>query len=798
MKPNFKILLLAALSLAAGKSYSQCISGNCEDGYGVYINDDNDRYAGFFKNGMYNGTGTLVFYGGDVYTGDFVDDMFSGKGTYIWGKNGERYFGHFEGGNRQGIGTTFYDDGTSSTDIWNDDEIYDEEVSEACLNGDCKNGYGVAVFDDGSNYEGYWKNGYFSGQGVFSDADGSRYEGEFLKGYYNGFGTLTSPDGTQKSGLWEKNRYIGELNVNNVQGCVSGNCDNGYGIMVYEDHGLYAGEFKNGMSHGNGIYYSPDGDRIEGSFEDDKASGFVRIDFKESGNVYIGNFLNGSAEGYGTMIYYNDGSMLYGEFKDNWFTGEGVEYDFKNGTKSSGIFKEGKLVREIPEQDLKLIYGDKNGFGMRLTEAGIYSGEMKNGIPEGNGFLSSYTGWTITGVFHNGAANGKGTLENVSDGRRYIGELKHNAADGKGTMFYSDGTSETGNFVNGDLVEEKAENQNVAKPEVSWTTPQMINTETTDTKQKIKLCVSSKTPITEVVVSVNGQPQIKKALSRGFSVVTSDCDYSFEYEITLSPGRNTIEASVKNDGGTANAAARYITLNKSDAVSSQKRIALVIGNAAYQHITPLNNSANDARLMSQTLSQLGFEVMSFTDLDRKSMTDKIYDFGDKLKEQNAVGLFYYAGHGLQVNGVNYLVPVTASVKREQEVDDECVSIDKVLGQLEYAGNDLNIIILDACRNNPFASVSRSASGDGGLAQMNAPKGTFVAYATAPGKTASDGTGQNGLYTEQLAKAIMTPGKKIEDVFKSVRNEVYNASKSMGAEQIPWENSSIFGDFYFIK
>ncbi|MBQ5577222.1 MAG: caspase family protein, partial [Bacteroidales bacterium] len=507
---------------------------------------------------------------------------------------------------------------------------------------------------------------------------------------------------------------------------------------------------------------------------------------------------NGSAEGYGTMIYYNDGSMLYGEFKDNWFTGEGVEYDFKNGTKSSGIFKEGKLVREIPEQDLKLIYGDKNGFGMRLTEAGIYSGEMKNGVPEGNGFLSCYTGWTITGVFHNGAANGKGTLENVSDGRRYIGELKHNAADGKGTMFYSDGTSETGNFVNGDLVEEKAENQNVAKPEVSWTTPQMINTETTDTKQKIKLCVSSKTPITEVVVSVNGQPQIKKALSRGFSVVTSDCDYSFEYEITLSPGRNTIEASVKNDGGTANAAARYITLNKSDAVSSQKRIALVIGNAAYQHITPLNNSANDARLMSQTLSQLGFEVMSFTDLDRKSMTDKIYDFGDKLKEQNAVGLFYYAGHGLQVNGVNYLVPVTASVKREQEVDDECVSIDKVLGQLEYASNDLNIIILDACRNNPFASVSRSASGDGGLAQMNAPKGTFVAYATAPGKTASDGTGQNGLYTEQLAKAIMTPGKKIEDVFKSVRNEVYNASKSMGAEQIPWENSSIFGDFYFIK
>ncbi len=798
MKPKCKILLLAALILAAGKSYSQCISGNCEDGYGVYVDAENNRYSGFFKNGKFNGSGTLIFYGGDVYSGNFVDDEFSGKGTYIWGEDGQRYFGHWEHGIRQGIGTAFFDDGTSSTDIWNDDEIYEEEVSEGCLNGDCKNGYGVAIFEDGSTYEGNWKDGYFSGQGVYSDADGSRYDGEFLRSLFHGFGTLTTPDGKQKAGLWEKDRYVGELNVNNVEGCVSGDCDNGYGVMVYEDHSVYFGEFKNGQSHGDGVYYTPEGDRYEGSFEDDKVSGFVNIEFKESGNVYIGNFLDGSATGYGALIDNKEGSIWYGQFNDNDFTGEGVEYDVKTGKKVSGVFRDGNLVREIPERDLKLMYGDKNGFGMRLTETGLYSGEMKNGVPEGNGFLSCYTGWTITGVFHNGAANGKGTLENASTGVRYIGELKNNAAHGKGTMFNSDGTSVTGNFANGELAEEKAENQSVAKPEVSWTTPQMINTETTDSKQKIKLCVSSKTPITEVVVTVNGQPQIKKAVSRGFTVVTSDCDYSFEYEIALSPGRNTIEASVKNDGGTVNAAARYITLNKSDAVSTQKRIALVIGNAAYQHITPLNNSANDARLMSKTLSSLGFEVMCFTDLDRKSMTDKIYDFGDKLKAQNAVGLFYYAGHGLQVNGVNYLVPVTASVKREQEVDDECVSIDKVLGQLEYAGNDLNIIILDACRNNPFASVSRSASGDGGLAQMNAPKGTFVAYATAPGKTASDGTGQNGLYTERLAKAIMHPGDKIEDVFKNVRNEVYNASKAMGTEQIPWENSSIFGDFYFIK
>lgn len=796
MKKELYFILPAVLSLYAGKSYSQCIDGNCEDGYGVFVDDYKNRYSGFFKDGEYSGEGTLIFYGGDVYIGNFKNDMFSGKGTYIWGETGEKYFGHWENGKRQGIGTTFLEDGTSSTDVWRDDEIVEEGTKYGLLNGSSKNGYTVFAYDDGTIYEGYLKNYEKHGQGILNKADGSRYEGEFQKGYYHGYGTLTLPDGTQKQGLWEKGRYIGELNVNNIKGCVSGNCYDGYGLMVYDDKSAYLGDFKNGVSHGSGVYIDSEGTKTVGSFENDKISGYVNM-YMTNGNRYFGMFWNGAANGYGTLIY-SDGTMYYGDFRDNSFDGEGVLYNLETGEKKSGVFKNGELLAQKDEKDFKLIYGEKNGFGIRLTKDGRYSGNLQNGVPEGQGFLECYSGWTIVGNFHNGVANGKGTLENVDEGKRYIGEIKNNAASGKGTLYFSDGTTVSGNFLDGELAEEKPQDENVAKPEVSWTEPQMTNTETTESKQKVKLCVTSKTPITEVVVTVNGQPQIKKALSRGFTVVTSECDFSFEYEITLSPGQNTIEASVKNDGGTVSAATRYITLKKSDAVSEQKRLALVIGNAAYQNITPLDNPVNDAKLMTKTLTNLGFEVMSFTDLDRKTMTDKIYDFGDRLKNENAVGLFYYAGHGLQVNGTNYLVPITAAVKREQEIDDECVSIDKVLGQLEYAGNDLNIIILDACRNNPFASVSRSATGDGGLAQMNAPKGTFVAYATAPGKTASDGAGENGLYTEQLARAIKTPGLKIEDVFKNVRNEVYKISKDMGSEQIPWENSSIFGDFYFVK
>jgi uncharacterized caspase-like protein len=157
-------------------------------------------------------------------------------------------------------------------------------------------------------------------------------------------------------------------------------------------------------------------------------------------------------------------------------------------------------------------------------------------------------------------------------------------------------------------------------------------------------------------------------------------------------------------------------------------------------------------------------------------------------------LFYYAGHGIQMNGNNYLVPVDARIEKEQDVELEAVDLWRVMNELEYAQNDLNIVILDACRNNPFARSFRSG-GATGLATTTAPQGTFIAYATAPGSVASDGEGKNGLYTQELLSALESRGMKIEDLFKLVRNKV--AEKS-GRQQIPWDASSIFTDFYFNK
>ena len=159
-----------------------------------------------------------------------------------------------------------------------------------------------------------------------------------------------------------------------------------------------------------------------------------------------------------------------------------------------------------------------------------------------------------------------------------------------------------------------------------------------------------------------------------------------------------------------------------------------------------------------------------------------------------IGLFYYAGHGMQSGGVNYLVPVDAIVEKDYDIQDECIRADVVLRMMEMNNNPMNIIILDACRNNPYVKSSRSM--DQGLAQPeSAPSGSIIAFATAPGKTASDGIGANGLYTQELIKAMRKPGLSIEQIFKEVR---INVSKMSGDKQVPWENSSLMGDFFFRK
>lgn len=232
----------------------------------------------------------------------------------------------------------------------------------------------------------------------------------------------------------------------------------------------------------------------------------------------------------------------------------------------------------------------------------------------------------------------------------------------------------------------------------------------------------------------------------------------------------------------------FITISLSAA--AEQRLALVIGNGSYD-AAPLANPVNDASDMAAALKKLGFTVILKNNANLEVMEEAIEDFGNRLKK-GGIGLFFYAGHGIQVYGSNYLIPVGAKIKKESDIKYRAVNANRILDEMDNAANGMNIVILDACRDNPFNRSFRSA-GRGLSIIPSAPRGTLITYSTSPGNVAADGKGRNSPYTESLLKHMTTPNLPIEHVFKKVRQELANKTKG---QQIPWELSSLSGDFYF--
>lgn len=249
------------------------------------------------------------------------------------------------------------------------------------------------------------------------------------------------------------------------------------------------------------------------------------------------------------------------------------------------------------------------------------------------------------------------------------------------------------------------------------------------------------------------------------------------------------EPSVKNDSIARNVLA--------DFYRNEKRYALVIGNSQYpKKIGELKNPVNDATDMAAELEKSNFEVQLLTDATYGQIRAALLKFKEKLDRGNrdeTVALFYFAGHALYHQNENYLVPVDAQIEYEDDIWRYCFPVQRmVLSNMEMSNSRMNIVILDACRSNPFPSLTRSA-GQQGLGEMKDARGSFIAYATAPGSVASDGTGRNGLYTQEILKAIRKPALTIEQVFKEVRLNVLRLS---GDKQNTWDSSNITGEFYF--
>ena len=842
----------------------ECVYGNCQDGYGVYrySGDKPDFTAGRFVGGKKNGKffylhGTGGFYCGDW--GNIGNDKTSrqGLGTFVW-ESGEVYagewtgglqggnavdflssgsinIGRFEGGSFKESGTVVPGGGNVVNNVVQDNNV----TKEACITGNCTDGYGTYVWKSGEKYEGYWvkdkRNGqgtnkYSSGnvyvgnwkddqhdgygtlkyangdkyigywevhkkkgQGTYIFANGNKYVGEWADNKYNGKGTLYKSDGTTQSGNWKDGDFVGEItNVvnNNSVGCVSGNCTDGYGVYVFESGEKYDGYWARDKRNGQGTNYYKDGDKYTGEWKDDKCHGYGTYNYK-NGDSYVGNYVEMKRNGFGTFIFKDRGDKYVGQWKDNMYNGEGTLYK-ADGTKQSGIWKDDAYQGQSQDNYGCISGNCTNGTGTYIFQSGDkYIGSFRNSEYSGQGTFFFASGDKYVGEWSNNTYNGQGSYTFSADNRKYVGAWKDGKQNGYGSMYYSNGTVETGTWKDGTFVGSSNVNNNVSgsKPQITWINPEYFTTSSSSSSYTIKLCIASKSPLKNVQVYINGSLSIDNA-NRGFQVDSSACDFSIERAISLSNGDNKIKIVVTNDNGTTESDERTITYSSS---KTEKRLALVIGNSEYKE-NPLRNPVNDASAIAGTLRELGFEVMLSTNASNNDMKKLMRSFGEKLAANGGTGLFYYAGHGIQMNGENYLVPVDAQITKEQDVEMEGVNLKRILGEMDYARNDINIVILDACRNNPFVKSFRSA-GNNGLSTTTAPQGTFIAYATAPGSVAADGTGNNGLYTEELLKAMKTPKIKIEEVFKMVRTNVYQRSNK---QQVPWDNSSIFGDFYFQK
>jgi hypothetical protein len=302
------------------------------------------------------------------------------------------------------------------------------------------------------------------------------------------------------------------------------------------------------------------------------------------------------------------------------------------------------------------------------------------------------------------------------------------------------------------------------------------------------------------------QLYLNGTLLRGQGVVKADnCSYGFKQNVVLKEGENRAYVTHTSRWGVVTKSNELILHLKTEqketnlppypsenTTTTEKRLALIIGNSQYEHGTSLPNPVNDVRSMRDMLKSLGFDVISIENQNKKQMDERIRQFGTQLKNYD-VGLFFYAGHGIEVDGVNFMLPTDVPQQMAKEdIANDCVNTDWLQQKMAAAGafNKTNIVILDACRNNPFRNW-RNYGEEIWITPKNVPTGLITAFAASQGEAASDGTGKNGLYTSVLLKHIKAQGITIEEVFKRVRIELLQKGG-----QVPVETTKLTKDFYF--
>ena len=506
---------------------------------------------------------------------------------------------------------------------------------------------------------------------------------------------------------------------------------NGQGTHFMRNGDRYVGEFKDGKYNGQGTHFMRNGDRYVGEFKDGEFNGQGTY-FLRNGDRYVGEFKDDYRHGQGTATY-SDGEKYVGEFKDDKYNGLGTLFGSNGSVISQGIWANDKFARSAPVQQASVT-------NQTVAVVPMQPNTSQSNLPacpsDDKKRISDCWGRFVYPL-----------------GAIWVGEIKGGSPNGEGILYSSEGKVLESGIVNG---------------------TNLISSYKIDSARypfEVLGRVQSNLPLTVSLAQPNSSER-----DRLLAEVESERRKRQELEDQLIVSQQSNQP------------------NKPPVTSSkERRVALVIGNAAYK-VNPLKNPVNDSTDMARSLRSVGFDVIEANNITLVQMREATRRFADKLSTSD-VGLVYYSGHGVEVKGKNYLMPVNADIKREYEVVDQAFDASQFLEMMDNIrgpnNKRVNILIVDACRNNELQKSWRSTNN--GLARMDAPGGTFISFATAPGRVAADGVGRNSPYTKHLLQALKQPNVPIEQVFKVVRRNVMEETKG---EQIPWENSSLVGDFYF--
>lgn len=567
--------------------------------------------------------------------------------------------------------------------------------------------------------------------------------------------------------------------------CTSGNCVDGHGTAEWPSGNKYTGSYQNGKRNGQGIFIWATGDR------------------------YIGEYKDGKMHGMGTYFFSN-GAKYEGEYVENVRNGFGI-YTWPNGARYEGQYQNGK----------------KNGKGKFIFPGGV----VMNGSWQNDAFLDS--------VMMSGNTDGPKTFSLTvnplpTDATIKILDIKEAYTQGMKLSIgrYKIEISHPDYLTKVELVDIR--DQNMMVPVTLELAPIARLPEPKDTapvQQPI-----TKTEVKETT-SISSIPDTTKTASPEPTEVIAKNEMGPERKLTLKPETGKVDDLIQNESNVAmeqdklqranelrieaalqeNENAQKISMIEqlhqevgilkesfqpavvaiedlpTSTSENYERIALVIGNSRYPLVGELANPENDARDMAEKLRALGFDVIMKLNADQQEMESAIVEFGNRIKN-GGLGLFYYAGHALQMDGINFLVPVESRINKPNDIKYKAVNLNMLLDEMTAAKNGKNIIILDSCRDNPLPK-GETRRRTVGLARTEAPAGTLIAYATSPGSVAIDGKGRNGIYTKYLLSNMNTPNIPIETVFKRVLQGV---SAETERQQIPWMSSSLDIDFYFVK